>query len=72
MRISCPHIWIQNIGLYAMDGEREILFAVSQAQVPDQVPAYNGVAPSSFIFNLCLAVAQAAEIRVDRGSGRGP
>ena len=61
--ILSPYM-IQNIGLYAMDGEREILFAVSQAQVPDQVPAYNGVAPSSFIFNLCLAVAQAAEIRV--------
>ena len=28
---------IQNIGLYAMDGEREILFAVSQAQVPEDV-----------------------------------
>ena len=61
--ILSPYM-IQNIGLYAMDGEREILFAVSQAQVPYQVPAYNGVAPSSFIFNLCLAVAQAAEIRV--------
>ena len=48
--ILSPYM-IQNIGLYAMDGEREILFAVSQAQVPDQVPAYNGVAPSSFIFN---------------------
>lgn len=67
--ILSPYM-IQNIGLYAMDGEREILFAVSQAQVPDQVPAYNGVAPSSFIFNLCLAVAQAAEIRVTVGSGR--
>lgn len=43
-------------------GRSSLLFP--RRRWPDQVPAYNGVAPSSFIFNLCLAVAQAAEIRV--------
>lgn len=54
---------IQNIGLYATDGENEILFAVSQAQTPDQMPAYNDIAPSSFVYNIGLIVSQASAIQ---------
>ena len=53
---------IQNVGVYATDGENEILFAVCQAITPDQMPAYDGVAPSSFIYNVQLTVSQAAQI----------
>lgn len=50
---------IQNIGLYATDGNEEILFSVSQATTPDEMPAYNGVAPSAFIYTIQNAVLQA-------------
>ena len=53
---------IQNVGLYATDGENEILFAVCQATMPDQMPVYDGVAPSSFIYNIQLTVSQASQI----------
>lgn len=53
---------IQNVGIYASDGDTEVLFAVCQAATPDQMPAYNGVAPSSFIYNVQLTVSQATEI----------
>ena len=53
---------IQNVGVYATDGENEILFAVCQAITPDQMPAYDGVAPSSFIYNVQLTVSQVAQI----------
>ena len=53
---------IQNVGIYASDGEKEILFAVCQAIIPDQMPVYDGVAPSSFIYNVQLTVSQATDI----------
>lgn len=53
---------IQNIGLYATDGNEEILFSVSQATAPDEMPAYNGVAPSSFIYTIQAAVSQASSL----------
>ncbi|MEY8339068.1 hypothetical protein AALB16_13805, partial [Lachnospiraceae bacterium 62-35] len=56
---------IQNIGLYIMIGDREILFSVSQAETPDLMPVYNGIAPSSFLYNIFLAVSQADEISVN-------
>ena len=56
-------IW--NVGLYAMDGESEILFSVSQAQEPDQMPAFEGVAPSSYIYDIRLTISQASEITIE-------
>ena len=50
---------IQNIGLCATDGSEEVLFSVSQAATPDEMPAYNGVAPSSFIYTIQVTVLQA-------------
>ncbi len=61
--ILIPYL-TQNIGLYAMDGDTEVLFSISGAETPDQVPAYNGVAPSSFVYNIQLAVSQVADIAV--------
>ena len=58
---------IQNVGVYVSDGNKEILFAVCQAVTPDQMPAYDGVAPSSFIYDIQLAVAQATEINITIG-----
>lgn len=58
---------IQNVGVYASDGNKEVLFAVCQAVTPDQMPAYDGVAPSSFIYDIQLAVAQATEISITIG-----
>lgn len=53
---------IQNIGLYATDGSEEVLFSVSQAATPDEMPAYNGVAPSSFIYTIQATVSQASSL----------
>lgn len=53
---------IQNIGLYATDGTDEVLFSVSQATTPDEMPAYNGVAPSSFIYTIQATVSQASSL----------
>ena len=55
---------IQNVGIYVSDGETEILFAVCQATTPDQMPAFNGVAPSSFIYNIQISVAQAEQLSI--------
>lgn len=55
---------IQNVGIYASDGETEILFAVCQAATPDQMPAFNGVAPSSFIYNVQISIAQAEQLSI--------
>ena len=55
---------IQNVGIYASDGETEILFAVCQADTPDQMPAFNGVAPSSFIYNVQISIAQAEQLSI--------
>ena len=55
---------IQNVGIYASDGETEILFAICQATAPDQMPAFNGVAPSSFIYNVQISIAQAEELSI--------
>ena len=55
---------IQNVGIYASDGETEILFAICQATTPDQMPAFNGVAPSSFIYNVQISIAQADQLSI--------
>ena len=49
---------IETVGVYATDGQTEILFSVSSATTPDEMPAYNGVAPSSFIFTVQEALSQ--------------
>lgn len=56
---------IQTIGLYAqIEGETEVLFSVTQAITPDEMPIQSSVSPSAFIYNIQLAVQNAAQISV--------
>lgn len=56
---------IQTIGLYAqIEGGEEILFSVTQAITPDEMPVQSSVSPSAFIYNIQLAVQNAAQISV--------
>lgn len=57
--------YIQNIGLYAKDGEEEILFCIVTAETPDEMPKYNGVASTSYIYNIQNVVQDAAEINIE-------
>lgn len=56
--------YIHNIGLYAMDGTQEVLFCIVTAVTPDEMPQYNGVAPTSYIYNIQSVVQDAAELNV--------
>ena len=57
--------FIQILGLYAKLGtEDELLFAVIQADTPDQMPAQSAVSPSAFVFNVQTTVQQANSISV--------
>ena len=57
--------FIQTLGLYAKLGtEDELLFAVIQADTPDQMPAQSAVSPSAFVFNIQTTVRQASSISV--------
>ena len=57
--------YIQNIGLYAMDGTNEILFCIVTAATPDEMPKYNDVASTSYIYNIQNVVQDAAEINIE-------
>lgn len=56
---------IQAIGLYAKieDGE-EILFSVTQATVPDEMPVHSEVSPSAYIYNIQSTVQNASQITI--------
>lgn len=57
--------FIQTLGLYAKLGtEDELLFAVIQADTPDQMPVQSAVSPSAFVFNIQTTVQQANSISV--------
>lgn len=56
--------YIQNIGLYAMDGTQEVLFCILTAEMPDEMPQYNGVASTSYIYNIQNVVQEASEINI--------
>ena len=56
---------IETVGVYATDGTTEVLFSVSTATTPDEMPAYNGVAPSSFIFTVQETISEAASISIN-------
>ncbi|WP_313346717.1 hypothetical protein [Lacrimispora sp.] len=57
--------YIQNIGLYAKDSEEEILICIVTAEIPDEMPKYNGVASTSYIYNIQNVVQDAAEINIE-------
>lgn len=55
---------INTVGVFATDGTTEILFSVSTAISPDEMPIYNGVAPSSFIFTVQETINEASTINI--------
>lgn len=55
---------INTVGVFATDGTTEILFSVSTAITPDEMPIYNGVAPSSFIFTVQETISEASTINI--------
>ena len=60
--------YINNIGLYAMDGTEEVLFCIVTAETPDEMPQYNGVASTSYIYNIQNVVQDATEINISVNS----
>lgn len=56
--------YIHNIGLYAVDGTQEVLFCIVTAETPDEMPQYNGVASTSYIYNIQNVVQDAAELNI--------
>ena len=56
--------YIHNIGLYAMDGTEEVLFCIVTAETPDEMPQYNGVASTSYIYNIQNLVKDAVELNI--------
>lgn len=56
---------IQSIGLWAQIGEGpSALFAVWTAVEPDQMPAYNGVSPSSFSYDMRIPITRTENLSV--------
>lgn len=56
--------YIYNIGLYAMDGTQEVLFCIVTAETPDEMPQYNGVASTSYIYNIQNVVQDSTELNI--------
>ncbi|WP_349668043.1 hypothetical protein [Lacrimispora sp.] len=56
--------YIHNIGLYVMDGTQEVLFCIVTADIPDEMPQYNGVATTSYIYNIQNVVQNATELNI--------
>lgn len=56
--------YIHNIGLYANDGTKEVLFCIVNAAIPDEMPQYNGVAATSYIYNIQNAIQDAETIHI--------
>ncbi|WP_349672548.1 hypothetical protein [Lacrimispora sp.] len=56
--------YIYNIGLYVMDGTQEVLFCIVTAEIADEMPQYNGVASTSYIYNIQNVVQDAAELNI--------
>jgi hypothetical protein len=56
--------YIHNIGLYVNDGTKEVLFCIVTADIPDEMPQYNGVAATSYIYNIQNVVKDAETIHI--------
>ena len=53
------------VGLFATDGEDEVLFAVSTAIIPDVIPVDDGGAPSTYTYTMSIGVSSTANITVE-------
>lgn len=60
---------MQTIGLYASDGEDEILYGVMIAKVATWMPPFNGVGESCAIFNMYVTVGNTNHVSLDIASG---
>jgi hypothetical protein len=56
--------YLHNIGLFANDGKKEVLFCIATTDVPDEMPQYNGVAATSYIYNIQNVVKDAETIHI--------
>ena len=61
--------YIREVGVFATDGNTEILYAVYLATAPDWLPAYNSITPSSITYSIYITVANARDVTVPEGGG---
>jgi hypothetical protein len=52
------------LGIFASDGDNEVLFAVSTAVTPDVIPVDQGGTPSTYKYNFTLAVSSTSDITI--------
>lgn len=57
------------LGIFASDGNSEVLFGVSTAVTPDVIPADTGGTPSTYTYRMQLAVSSADNITIDIDTG---
>jgi len=53
------------VGLFATDGDDEVLFAVSTAIVPDIIPVDDGGAPSTYTYTMSIGVSSTENFTVE-------
>jgi hypothetical protein len=61
--------YITEVGVYATDGNTEILYEMYLATAADWFPAYNSVTPFSVTYNSYITVANAANVTVSISGG---
>ena len=57
--------YINTIGLYAADGEEEVLYAVCTAAVAGYIPEYNNVSAAGSIFEFVVNVGSAEKVSLE-------
>lgn len=53
------------VGLFASDGENEVLFAVSTAITPDVIPADDGTTPSTYTYTMNIGVSTTENLVIE-------
>lgn len=64
--------YITEVGIYASDGSKEVLYAVyiTQQSKADWFPAYNSITPSSITYTCPISVANASNVTIaESGAG---
>ena len=61
--------YIREVGVFAQDGNSEILYAVYLAMEADWFPAYNSVTPSSITYSAYITVANAPNVEIVNPGG---
>jgi hypothetical protein len=55
---------VNTLGIFASDGNSEVLFAVSTAETPDVIPVDSGGTPSTYKYKFNLAVSSTSDITI--------